>query len=856
MRWCRIVIGSLIVAGILFPLSSPTTRAVAGTDFCRTALDRYVLAPESREVRATAVQRVESNGGVILNAEGLLAPGGDPVVIERLPGSDPIVVLDFGQVVSGRVRVATSSSTSPELRIAPSESLRYLGKSGDVEWGTQSAFPWRPGTGTDGAESQQLTFRYLMLYLADDGRVEITDLSLWFTPFLGTPDTYAGCFESSDDELNRIWYAGAYTLELGTVEENGRQRILDGAKRDRHVWIGDVAVAARIEYVTHNRGEAVRDSLADLADRQRDDGSIPPSSFMDYGLILYDYYAWWVVAFADYYAYTGDREFTEEYYDRMRRQVEWFDWHRNANGLLVKDTGIEWSFTLGRNGAVTYVNAVYYQALLQAAGVADSLGYPDDATTWRARAEAIRQAMNQYLFDPARGVYVDSDVDRTHIPQDANALAVLYGIAEPEWQQGILDYLKANHWTPYGSTTVDVSYGYGLIHDKRIWPFAGYFELEARFAVGDDASALDLLRRQWGYMLRSDPASTMWEWMTADGQIENGFASLAHGWSAGPTATLTERVLGVRLTAPSYERFDVVPHPGDLSWARGKVPTPNGDVSVIWTNRADSFTASVTVPEGTVARLGVPLPGANAIVYLDDRLIWRDGTAVEAGVTTDGRYVYVEVQPGDHQAIATTSWTDYPETGQRLHSTFKGFWEANGGLPVFGYPLTGQANEEGRQAQYFERQRFELHPELAGTPYDVLLGLLGTEQAAARGLLGTADFQPDPNAAVRDGCDMVPETGQAVCGRFREYWRGNGLDLGDEGISYRESIALFGYPISREFVDPVTGYITQYFERARFEYHPENAGTQYEVLLGRVGAEALDTLSNESVRFDTVIQPR
>lgn len=854
MRCCHLVLVVWLLTGVVLPFSA--RPATAAADFCASALDRYVMAPDSRVVLPGAIQRVEPNGGGIVNPEGLLSSGGEPVMIERLAGTDPLVVLDFGQVVSGRVRIATVASSSPELRIAPSESLRYLGKDGDVEWGDQRVFSWRPGSGADEAESQQITFRYLMLYLGGEGRVEISSLWLDFTPFLGSPDTYAGCFESSDDELNRIWYAGAYTLELGTVEENGRQRILDGAKRDRHVWIGDVALQARIEYLTHNRPDAVRDTLAELGDRQRDDGSIPPSSFMDYGLILYDYYAWWVVTFAEYYAFTGDRDFTEAYYDRMRRQVEWFDWRRDANGLLVKDTGIEWSHTLGRNGAVSYVNAVYYNALMKAAGVADALGYPEDATTWRARAGAIRAAMNQHLFDPARGVYVDSDQDRDHIPQDANALAVLYGIAEPAWRQGILDYLKANHWTPYGSTTVDVPYGHNLIHDKRIWPFMGYYELEARFAANDDASAFDLLRRQWGYMLRTDPASTMWEWMTADGQIENGFASLAHGWSAGATATLTERVLGVRMTAPLYQRFDIVPHPGDLTWARGRVPTPQGDITVAWTNSAESFTGSIMVPDETVGRAGIPLPAPDAIVFVDDRLVWSGGVAVDASATSDGRYVYAELGPGVHQVIATTSWTDYPETGRRLHSTFKSFWERSGGLPVFGYPLTAQAREGGRQSQYFERQRFEHSPELAGTPYEVQLGLLGSEQAATRGLLDTVEFQPRPDGGAIDGCDYFAETGQYLCGRFRDYWRSRGLELGDEGVSFRESLALFGYPISGEFMDPATGYLTQYFERARFEYHPEYAGTQWEVLLGRVGAEYLaQTFSSANRQWSVQLLP-
>jgi spore germination protein len=184
----------------------------------------------------------------------------------------------------------------------------------------------------------------------------------------------------------------------------------------------------------------------------------------------------------------------------------------------------------------------------------------------------------------------------------------------------------------------------------------------------------------------------------------------------------------------------------------------------------------------------------------------------------------------------------FPETGHSLSHGFKAFWERSGGLPIFGYPLTEEFSEINPDlgkpftVQYFERQRFEYHPELAGTPYEVQLGRLGVEDAKRRGLLGHPAFQPIPASAVSGDCWFFPETGHAVCGRFLAYWRSYGLEFGDPGISFRESLALFGYPISEPFTDPVTGLTIQYFERARFEYHPENP-EPYQVLLGLLGRD-------------------
>ncbi|HEX5165711.1 MAG TPA: amylo-alpha-1,6-glucosidase [Thermomicrobiales bacterium] len=836
----RVTIGCLLLLlTTLVPAVPPRTASAAQPDICGPALDRWVVAPEDRAVRPVAIERADANGGRVENPDGLLAAGGAEATLERVSGSDPTIILDFGKVVSGQVRITTGASNQPPLRIAASESLQFLTDDGDVDWGDQRSYGWQPARAGDEYLSGQLTFRYLMLYLAGNGRVDIDDVVLEFTPFLGTSDTFAGCFESSDDLLNRIWYAGAYTLELNTVSQSdGETLILDGAKRDRAVWIGDLAVAARMEYATHNQPDGIRDSLAAMADRQRPDGTIPPSSFLDGSLIMYDYYAWWVTTFAEYYLYTGDAAFARTYYAQMQRQLDWFTGRIGPNGLIQKDAGIEWAFTLGRNGEVTYINAVYYNALLQAAQLADALGHGDHAASWRARAASIKQAINARLWDAGRGVYVDSDLDRNHVPQDGNALAVLYGIASPEQARTVLDYLQRTMWTPFGATNVDVPYGTNLIHDKRIWPFMGYFEVEARFAAGDDARAYDLLRREWGQMLNSDPASTMWEWMRADGSIENGFTSLAHAWSGGVTASLTEHTLGIQRTGPQFATFDAIPSPGDVGWAKGRVPTSRGNIDVSWTASDGVFAETLTVPGGSRARAGVPLLGRQPVVQIDGRVVWDGRGSVGMDATNDGRYVYVELGPGTHRLESISDAYYFPETGYILHGVFKAFWERSGGVPVFGYPVSRQSAGVEIPTQYFERQRFEYHPENMGTDYEVLLGLLGSTDAERRGLLGTPAFQPaqpdpDPN------CRYVPETGHNICDGFRGYWEQHGLELGDNGVSDRESLALFGYPISEEFIDPESGLTTQYFERAKFEFQPENPGP-FTVLLGRLGASIVD----------------
>jgi hypothetical protein len=169
----------------------------------------------------------------------------------------------------------------------------------------------------------------------------------------------------------------------------------------------------------------------------------------------------------------------------------------------------------------------------------------------------------------------------------------------------------------------------------------------------------------------------------------------------------------------------------------------------------------------------------------------------------------------------------FHETGHTLQHGFLNHWRHHGGLPIYGYPVTEEFAhpETGVITQYFERAVYEWHP---GNPpeWQVLLHRLGAEISAGRQHEGP--FQPTAPSTT-PACTYYDATGHNLCHGFRDYWNTYG------------GLPVFGYPLSAEFSE--NGRIVQYFERARFEWHPENAGTVYEVLLGRLGADKAQRLS-------------
>jgi hypothetical protein len=169
----------------------------------------------------------------------------------------------------------------------------------------------------------------------------------------------------------------------------------------------------------------------------------------------------------------------------------------------------------------------------------------------------------------------------------------------------------------------------------------------------------------------------------------------------------------------------------------------------------------------------------------------------------------------------------FPATGHVVSGRFLDYWDTMGGYRTIGLPLTRpysklQSDGSWLLVQDFERVRMEYHPELQGTEYEVLGTLIGREIIAERG--GEEPFLPPSDCESDESRDCFDQTGHSVAYGFRDFWHEHG------------GLARFGYPISEEFPEenPDTGQIhtVQYFERARFEYHPDLAGTPFEVQLG------------------------
>ncbi len=164
----------------------------------------------------------------------------------------------------------------------------------------------------------------------------------------------------------------------------------------------------------------------------------------------------------------------------------------------------------------------------------------------------------------------------------------------------------------------------------------------------------------------------------------------------------------------------------------------------------------------------------------------------------------------------------FPETGHTVRGEFLDFFNAHGGLRIFGFPITEEFSLNGRTVQYFQRARMDLHPE-EPAGQRVQLGPLGEELGKATPAVPALG----PDTFFQR---YFTETGHSVIYAFLSFFDKNG------------GADLFGYPISEYGPENGKGRIAQYFQRAELEWYPELAPEQ-RVQLADLGSNQFDLLA-------------
>jgi hypothetical protein len=544
----------------------------------------------------------------------------------KLPGTvltdaeAPSIFLDFGRELTGRVEIVSDSDSPAVVTIqmgeSESEALKspYLGIN-------QVTIP--PHGTVHGPKS---AFRYVKVAFVGGGP-ELRFKSI-HVDHIYYPVKYAGSFESSDAMLNRIWEVGAYTAHL--CMQDG---VWDASKRDRGRWMGDTDVSGRVIEDVFGERPLMEDTL---------DRLMGPAPIDQHVNGIPGYSSFWFTEVADYYRHTGSKEFLEREHTRMVQLLNYVDAEFDARGIYANKTKVwlyvDWSPELNGDTPETRraTTLEFYRAYREASWLLRELGDTANADKYAARAAKVKAAADKYLLDQATGSFGPR--------WQTNAAAVISGAADPKQYDAI--------WKHSLSSVGHIKYNAFIIT-----PYYNYYVISAMAEMNHRKDALAWIRQYWGGMI-DEGASSFWEaydpsWYKEDFhaslQADNRsgyFVSLAHGWSAGPTAWLMEEVLGIQPTGPGFSTVNIRPDLVDLTWAKGAEPTPHGLLKVDIRREGSGTTLALDVPEGVVARVAVPVTSSSAQVLVNGKA--QQGVSAEGGTR-----MLVTLQSAGHYTLSS-----------------------------------------------------------------------------------------------------------------------------------------------------------------------------------------------------------
>ncbi|KAJ7328778.1 glycoside hydrolase family 78 protein [Mycena albidolilacea] len=639
--------------------------------------DAFNYAPESKVVKPVSVRTVS---GTVEGADSLVQ---DSSAQATFTGDSSYVVLDWGKEVGGILSLTINNATaSSQFSFSFTESAQFINpklsddschvvSTQDADGVQSFRAPLTTGLLTQTIGQQRGGFRFLTIVSnsADPLTISNISLAITFMPHWDDLRAYPGYFYAPDpgfhdvDFLTKLWYAGAYTVQTNTIDSHqARQNVatgwsndasggpvegpilVDGAKRDRNIWPGDCGISTHTELVALNDLLPTKNSLTVMFTTQ------DPTT----GALAYSgppinaqgsdtYIAWSLIGTHNYYLYTGDLDFVQKVWANYTKAVSFLESQVDETGLA--DVPVALQNDWGRDGGAGHnsvFNALLYRTLVTASDLATQVGDTALASAYLANSTLIKAAYNALLWDSSAGMFRDNDaLDSIH-PQDGNSLAVLFNLTTSPTQNSAISQGLTQYWTPIGPLSPELA--------DTIIPFVGGFEVQAHFIAGEGERAIELLEKEWGYMLYTNLSvqSTLLEGFTANGSLgyraaagydnDLSYTSHAHGWSTGPTPALTFHLLGIQLTSAQGATWSIAPVLSGLPSAEGGLSTGLGFFGVKWAVDGDTLTLTVQVPAGTEGV--VTLPGSGPLTVNKSRLLSSSNSVeLKGGNHTIARHV-------------------------------------------------------------------------------------------------------------------------------------------------------------------------------------------------------------------------
>ena len=522
-------------------------------------------------------------------------------------------VLDFGKETFGFVKLQGLSGKGKLIIYYGESKEEALSNQGAV---TLDVLQLNGLSKKDSVMPLSKAFRYVRI--VKDATVQLAGVSM-LHEYADLQER--GGFTCSDPQINKIYEVAKYTLHL-----NSREFFIDGIKRDRWVWSGDAYQSYLMNYYLYFDNPTVSRTI--LALRGKDPVTGHVNTIMDYTF-------YWFLSIFDYYQYSGDKTFINQFYPRMQSLMEYCLGRRNKDGFMEGLPGdwvfVDWADKLSKKGALSFEQLLFCRSLETMAICAKLVNDNAAASKYQKEAEQLKAKLMSTYWNTSKQAMVHSLIDGAqsdNVTRYTNMFAIFF------------DYFNQDQKAAVKNSV--------LLNDKIqkiTTPYMRFYELEALCAMGEQNFVTKEIKDYWGGMLNLG-ATSFWEEYNPNKKGAEHYAmygrafgkSLCHAWGASPIYLLGTYYLGVKPTNPGYATYTIEPALGGLEWIQGKVPTPNGEVG-LYCNKIEIKLSTANAGNGTLIIKSKTLP-----------------ICTEASIVAKANQTYeIQVGPGKQYCVSYTA---------------------------------------------------------------------------------------------------------------------------------------------------------------------------------------------------------
>ena len=526
-------------------------------------------------VRIIKADGIISGGeNFLTNRDEIASFGNDNLIRMRNEnGIRSYVILDFGKEICGGVRIVTAivKGLTTKIRLvfgeSVSEAMSSIGEKGATNHHSPRDFNAMISN-LSTLEFGRTGFRFVKIELEEE------NAEVAFKSVIGLcslpEEKIIGEIETDDELLNKILETAVYTCTLNMQDGY----FLDGIKRDRLVWSGDMYAEIKTALYSFGVTSHMRRSLDFVK-------ATTPDGFWMNNIPSYD--AWWVINVCEYYNCSGDSAYLAKNLKNMNAAMKeldacideggTMDFGKTGRKLGLHESFLDWP-TDGTKDAVTGTALLILYAARIFRGTAKDSACGETICS-------IERKLSRYLCEETAKKQIAAFQALCGKPSDG-----LKRLLEKDGASGFSTFMS-------------------------------YFILKALIVSGSDRT-VDYIKEYYGGMIGRG-ATTFWEdfdisWLDGSGRIDEIPApdkkdlhadygqfcykglrhSLCHGWSSGVLPFFIEEIVGLKILEPGFKRVAVRPDPGSLKYIAAKIPTPYGVISIeVKNGRTD-----VDVPNG------------------------------------------------------------------------------------------------------------------------------------------------------------------------------------------------------------------------------------------------------------------